>query len=175
MAKHKPFVYYNQKKSKSQLQQWVNMIVAVTRKQPCHFGLEKKTFSLWQLKDDSLDSSWSNMYSLDPQIIMDDKLDTTTVLFLIFPVVLDLCYSSNNSKSLDVPKNQAGSAQQLLDCNFSKCTPPPRSYLVWSHLWLKVSRCFYQCKPFIIKVQSANISAASFGRPTLSFHLPLIS
>lgn len=51
-----------------------------------------KPFSLWQLKDNSfLASSWSKMYSLAPQIIMDDKLDTTTVLFLIFPIVLGLC------------------------------------------------------------------------------------
>lgn len=65
---------------------------------------------------------------------------------------------------IKIPRNRAGSSRRVLDCNFWKCTPPPRSYLVWSHLWLKVSRCLFQCKQFIIKVQRANIRAASSGR-----------
>lgn len=142
------------------------------------FWTGNKPFSLWQLKDNSfLASSWSKMYSLAPQIIMDDKLDTMTVLFLFFPSSLASVTAVTTASLLhvNVPKNRAGSSQRVLDCNFWNCTPPPCSYLVWSHLWLKVSRCFYQCKRFIIKVQSANIRAASSGSPALSFHLPLIS
>lgn len=158
----------------------MNMIVAASSKQPCHCGLETNHFSSgsWKAASSWLHHGvkrrawllwWKWMISWTPP----------PCCFLIFPPCpWPLLQQQQQQQCLlhaSVAENRADSSQRVPDSNFWKCIPPARPYLLWSHPWLKVSRCVHQCKRFIIKVQSANMRAASSGSPAPPFQLPLIS
>lgn len=158
------------------------MIVSVTNTQPDHLELETshcpssicKTTPSWphygaKCTGCILRSKWMISWTL--LLCFFSKS-----LFIFFTLSLaSITAAASLLLIIKIPRNWAGFSHQVLDCNFWKRAPPPRSYLVWSHLWAKVSHCLYQCKQFIMKVQSANIGAASYGSPGLSFQLPLIS